>query len=86
MGLKVSNTPMPDSSSDDALDQRLTDLEIKLSFTEDAVDRLNDVVVRQQAQLEALIREVLELRRQAGSGESGPGGPRSLRDELPPHY
>lgn len=77
---------MPDTRHDDPVDQRLTDLEIKLSFTEDAVDRLNEVVVRQQAQLDALIREVLDLRRQAGSGESGGAGPRSLRDELPPHY
>lgn len=82
----VSNTTMPDSRHDDPTDQRLTDLEIKLSFTEDAVDRLNDVVVRQQAQLEALIREVLELRRQAGSGDAATGGSPSLRDELPPHY
>jgi SlyX protein len=70
----------------DRTDQRLTDLEIKLSFTEDAVDRLNDVVVRQQAQLEALVREVLALRQQAGGDDTATAGPRSLRDDLPPHY
>ncbi len=67
------------------IEQRLVDLEIKASFTEDLVDRLNDVIVRQQAQIDRLLREVGELRRdmpQAGD----PLAPRSLRDELPPHY
>ena len=67
-------------------DQRLTELEIKLSFTEDALDRLNEVIVRQQAQIDALVREVLALRSQAASGDAGQTPFRSLRDELPPHY
>ena len=66
------------------LEQRITDLEIKLSFAEDAVEQLNEVVTRQQAQIDRLIRELVELRNQAASAE--PGGFRSLRDELPPHY
>lgn len=68
----------------DAIEQRLTDLEIKASFAEDTVERLNQVVVRQQEQIDRLVREIVELRRQAASAE--PGGVRSLRDELPPHY
>lgn len=76
---------MPDDRTDPT-DQRLTELEIKLSFTEDALDRLNEVVVRQQAQIDALVREVLALRSQAGAGDAGSVGLRSLRDELPPHY
>lgn len=70
-------------SSVDA-EHRLTELEIKVSFTEDALDRLNDVVVRQQRQIDLLIREVLALRER----QSSDGAPafRSLRDELPPHY
>lgn len=67
-----------------ALEQRITDLEIKASFAEDTVEQLNQVVVRQQAQLDRLIRELVELRSQALAAE--PGGFRSLRDELPPHY
>jgi SlyX protein len=66
------------------IEQRLTDLEIKASFTEDTVEQLNAVIVRQQAQIDLLIRELTELRRQAAATE--PGGPRNLRDELPPHY
>lgn len=65
-------------------ERRLTDLEIKASFTEDTLDRLNAVVVRQQQQIDLLLREVAALREQ-GHGAEAPAF-RSLRDELPPHY
>lgn len=67
-----------------ALEQRITDLEIKASFAEDTVEQLNAVIVRQQEQIDRLIRELVELRDRAAAAE--PGGVRSLRDELPPHY
>ena len=67
------------------LDQRLTDLEIKASFTEVLLDQINDVVVRQQRQIDALLREVADLRQQAPE-DPGANPFRSLRDELPPHY
>jgi SlyX protein len=67
-----------------ALEQRITDLEIKASFAEDTVEQLNQVVVRQQAQIDRLVQELVELRDRAASAD--PGGFRSLRDELPPHY
>jgi SlyX protein len=66
------------------IEQRLTDLEIKASFTEDLVDHLNLIIVRQQQQLDVLIREITQLRQQVP--ESAQPGFRSLRDELPPHY
>ena len=66
------------------IEQRLTDLEIKASFTEDLVDHLNQIIVRQQQQLDVLLREVMQLRRQIPEGPAGSF--RSLRDELPPHY
>ena len=69
---------------EDRIEQRLIDLEIKASYAEDMIDRLNEVVVRQQAQLETLARELTALRQrtQEGSGATL----RSARDELPPHY
>ena len=66
------------------LEDRLNEVEIKLAFTEDLVDRLNEVIVRQQSQIDALIRELLQLRDQL-PGPDGPGV-RNLRDERPPHY
>lgn len=62
-------------------DQRLIDLEIKASYTEDLLDTLNRQVATQQAQIDALVRRVAQLQDQMP--ERGAG---SLRDELPPHY
>jgi SlyX protein len=72
---------MPDSND---IEQRLTALEVKASFTEDLVDRLNDVIVRQQQQIDQLLREVTELVREPP--EDGGRPLRGPRDELPPHY
>ena len=68
----------------DLIDKRLTDLEIKAGFTEDLLDHLNQLGVRQQQQIDLLISELIQLRQQAS--DAGAGGFRSLRDELPPHY
>lgn len=66
-------------------DQRLTELEIKASFTEDLLDQLDKVIVRQQQQIDALLREVAELK--ASPVRDGDiTATRSLRDELPPHF
>jgi len=70
-------------SSETQVDQRLTELEIKAAFTEDLVEELNRTIVRQQQQIDLLVRELLQLRDQA---ESAQPAFRSLRDELPPHY
>ena len=79
---------MPDmphpSPTTDATDQRLTDLEIKVSFQEDLLDQLNTIIVRQQQHIDLLLREVRQLREQAPEGT----GQRftQAHEELPPHY
>ena len=65
-------------------EHRLTELEIKASFAEDTLDRLNDVVVRQQRQIDLLQRELAHLLQQHQAADAPAN--RSLRDELPPHY
>jgi len=72
---------MPDAH--DATDKRLTDLEVKLSFTEDLVDHLNDLVTRQQEQIDLLMREVGKLKDRAP--DTGGQG-RDPREDIPPHY
>jgi len=67
-----------------AMESRITDLEIKLSFSEDLLEELNRIVYRQQQQIEALQQEMRALRLQMQA--TAPGEQRSLRDELPPHY
>ncbi len=66
---------------------RLTDLETKASFMEDVLEQLDLVVVRQQAQIDVLIREVAALKQSGNpSGGVDVGAARDLRDELPPHF
>lgn len=65
-------------------EQRLTDLEIKLSYQEDLLDQLNQVVVRQQQEIDLLLREVRQLRAQLPEG-TGQTFSRAS-EELPPHY
>ena len=77
----VSNAEMENPGR---VEQRLTDLEVKASFTEDLVDHLNRLVMHQQEQIDLLTREVSLLRLQTASGHGGEF--RSLRDDLPPHY
>ncbi|TAK77600.1 MAG: SlyX protein [Aquabacterium sp.] len=67
-------------------DKRLTELEIKASFAEDLIESLNQVVIRQQQQIDRLVLEVTQLRRQLEQSDTGAAPLRSLRDELPPHY
>jgi SlyX protein len=66
------------------IERRLTDLEIKASFNEDSLDQLNQIIVRQQRQIDLLTREIAHLRQSSTEGGLGPA--RNLRDELPPHY
>ena len=68
----------------DTTEQRLTDLEIKASFAEDLLDQLNQVIVRQQQEIDLLMREVRDLRQQMPEGAS-PAQSRAS-EELPPHY
>lgn len=65
------------------MESRIAELEAKLSFAEDQIEALNLAVYRQQGQLDRLLAEVRELRKQAAAA---PGEPHSLRDEIPPHY
>jgi SlyX protein len=72
------------TTHEDKIDQRLTELEIKASFSEDLLDQLNLVIVRQQTQIDLLVREVQQLREQLPEGVVG--GAARLMDDLPPHY
>ena len=66
------------------LTDRLTALEIKACFNDDLLDALNQLVTRQQDQIDALVRELQRLRQQAQASDHD--GPRNPRDDLPPHY
>lgn len=67
-----------------AVESRLSEIEIKLSFTEDLVEELNRAVVRQQQQIADLEQQVrdlrLQLQRNMPAESAAPG------HEVPPHY
>ena len=67
------------------MEDRVTELEIKVAHMEDYLDTLNNSLIRQQAHIEALEAriELLNDRLQASASlqeENGPEG------EKPPHY
>jgi SlyX protein len=67
-------------------EQRLTELEIKATYAEDQLDQLDRIIVRQQQQIDHLLRELAHLRQLPAPGDLGGGAVRNLRDELPPHF
>lgn len=77
--MKTMNT-----ATHEDLTQRLINLEIKASFAEDLLDKLDQVIITQQQQIDRLTRELQQLRQQTPA-DSSPT-PRNLRDDLPPHY
>jgi len=69
------------------MEERLTQLEVKISFQEDMIDNLNEVLVRQQQDIARLQQELAALKDQLRDNDLGQTStPRNLRDDLPPHY
>ena len=71
-------------TAQDIIDQRLTNLEIKATYTEELVEQLDKVIAHQQHQIAKLLREMIELRQPAS--ESMLNSTRNLQDDLPPHF
>ncbi len=65
-------------------EDRITNLEIKISFMEDLIEQLNQTIYKQQQQIEFLYRELKSIKEQAGSSDQS--STRNLKDEIPPHY
>lgn len=65
-------------------ENRLIDLETRLTYAEDLLDSLNDVVAKQQMELlelRNLCRSLLEQLKQHAEPMSN-----SAKDNIPPHY
>ena len=67
------------------LHERVEALEMKAAYAEDLLDTLNLTIYRQQEQLAQLQRQLQALQTQVAPADAA-AAPRSLRDELPPHY
>ena len=77
--------PGPDPAAD-AVDERLTTLELKLMDVERTVEALDAVVIRQARDIETLRAERERLEARLASLVEGLGDPPSPADERPPHY
>ncbi|MBP6156095.1 MAG: SlyX family protein [Polaromonas sp.] len=74
----------PTENALNTLTARVEELEIKASFADDALDKLDQVIIRQQLQIDLLIKEITDLRQT--QSQDSTSTPRNLRDELPPHF
>jgi len=74
---------MQQTSNPTHTDQRLTELEIKAAYTEDLLEQLDQVIIRQQQQIDQLLRVVADLKQPAADSGTTVRG---LRDDLPPHF
>ncbi len=71
----------------DKLEQRILELETRYSFLDDLLQKLNEVIVQQQRQIEdqgriagMLQQRIVELSEGNSAGGANPA------DERPPHY
>lgn len=65
---------------------RLIEIETKLAFQEDTIQALNDVVCRQQSQIEQLEAKLALLIDRFRQLSEEPTGNQKPQDEKPPHY
>lgn len=65
------------------MDERIRELEVKITFLEDYVSKQNEVIVEQGRQIDRLCKALRQLAEKAesfGSGDSMPA------NEKPPHW
>jgi SlyX protein len=66
-------------------EERIINLEIKFAHIEDFIENLNLVVIDQAKMIDALKKEILDLKRSANAN-NGVDATRTLSDDKPPHY
>ena len=66
------------------IDQRIIDLETKISFQDKSIEDLSDSVYRQQQQLTELEKKIQALQKRIESDQNGDSEIRP--QEKPPHY
>ncbi len=65
------------------MEQRLLELEKRISYLEKYMDELNSVIIEQQSQLDRCRKALLHLQ---PNDQESPIDPSSSHDEKPPHY
>lgn len=67
------------------LSERIDALEMRVAYQDDTIEKLNEVVTAQWAQIDALKRQIAALSERLDEA-SAAAGPRDLLSEKPPHY
>jgi SlyX protein len=69
--------------TDDDSEQRLIAMEMRIAFQDDAIETLNKAITDQWSRIDALTRQLAELRDRLREAETvAPGG----EEAPPPHY
>jgi uncharacterized coiled-coil protein SlyX len=66
-----------------ALSERIDALEMRLTFQDETIETLNQTITEQWKQIDALTRQLAELKERLQDAESNAAGP---VNERPPHY
>ncbi|MDH5376905.1 MAG: SlyX family protein [Gammaproteobacteria bacterium] len=64
------------------METRIDDLEIRLTYQESTIEELNQVILRQQTEIDRLARELERLKTHIENSHSQT----TPTDERPPHY
>jgi uncharacterized coiled-coil protein SlyX len=70
-------------SDANALNERIDALEMRLTFQDETIETLNQTITDQWKQIDALTRQLAELKDRLQDAESTAAGP---VNERPPHY
>jgi len=68
------------------IEDRLVRIETKLGFAEDLLDELNQLVYKQQAQIDRLEAALQQLAKRAELNQLPAQHAQDPRDNIPPHY
>lgn len=70
------------------MQERIIELESKFSFQEDTLQELNEIIIRQQRQLDEMARKLGHLSEQIAdiAAQRSEGQAVMPADEKPPHY